>query len=211
MRLNSHREKKKTMRLICGYRRTGKDTLYQQLNGEGQIPFNWTIYAPPGVTDLSAFHRGGPRAAFADALKGEVQQQLRTAGVVFDYEAEKDTRVFRFQHRDTTYRQECIDHGRRRREQDKDCWVKIVMDAATPDTIVTDFRFPNEYDFLHQSGHPLTTIRVFRGDVPIPDVTEPSEHSLDTFKTDFLLVLFESDFTDAVQRFPQYRDYVRVG
>lgn len=201
------------MRLICGYRRTGKDTLYQQLNKQGEIPFNWRVYAAPEAdhaSQLAWLHQKGPRAAFADELKRQVQDRLKHAGVIFDYEAEKDTRVFEFEGRKTTYRQECIDHGRRRREEDKDYWARIVLRQGGIDTIITDFRFPNEYAFIKEHVGDVLTIRVFRGEVPIPPAEELSEHSLDPFTADLLLVVSDRDLEEACKLFPQYRTYIRI-
>ena len=210
--------------MICGYRRTGKDTLYNQLNNVGDISFNWHVYYRPDSEMAEIFGKGphpaiineilapGSRFAFADRLKQDVQGQLREAGIIFDYEAEKDTREFSFQGNLTTYRQMCIDHGAKMRELDKDYWCRIVTDQiGTDNAIITDFRFPNEHTFVANYAAtnklPLVTIRVFRKEVPIPTLSEPSEHSLDTFQTDLLLVRDEKDFEEACKLFPQYQDY----
>jgi len=194
------------MRLICGYRRTGKDTLCQQIN-EGTI--SWLVYTKEGAgVPLGAF-RPGPRRAFADRLKGEVQALLKAENIIFSYEDEKDSRHFTYQGRDMTYRQLCIEHGCRMREIDPCYWIRGI-NSDGEDVIVTDFRFPNEYSFPRETDPNIITIRVFRKEVPIPPVGEPSEHSLDNFLTDLLLVPSEADFTEALKLFPQYRAYQRA-
>ena len=201
------------MRIICGYRLTGKDTLYNQLNCFGDVPFNWLIYYKD-IDKLKKLMGVGPRLAFADRLKQDVQGQLKEAGIVFNYEAEKDTRTFLYRGQPITYRQMCIDHGLAMRNKDKDYWCRIVTEQVnSSNAIITDFRFPNEYTFVQQYANdnklPLLSIRVFRKEVPIPPVNEPSEHSLDSFQTDLLLVRDKADFIKACELFPQYRDYIR--
>lgn len=191
------------MRLICGYRRTGKDTLCQMMSNPIKETFPWLIYTKSNINRWKLL-RPGTRRAFADNLKLRIQEQLKEAGIIFDYEAEKDSYIFEFRGHLTTYRQECITYGRKHRE----LWPRILLEQCDEDTIVTDFRFPDEFYLFRSQWPELLTIRVFRMDVPIPPLDETSEHSLDNFLTDCLFVPTPDDFTAAVKQFPQYRDYV---
>ena len=66
------------------------------------------------------------------------------------------------------------------------------------------------------SINPLS-IRIFRSEVPIPDVKEATEHSLDSFTTDLLILSGENsdvvkqEFEACCVIFPQYQKYVSKG
>lgn len=70
--------------------------------------------------------------------------------------------------------------------------------------VVTDNRYPYEIE----NKHPCITIRMFRLDVAIPPAQENSEHSMDTFKCDFVLCKSNEDFEILKKTMPQYNEYV---
>jgi len=187
--------------LVCGYRRTGKDTLVKMFNGE--LPFNWIIYRDPDsekCLDVKPVRRIG----FADKLRQEVNQLLNLTDN-FDYETFKETIVSDGK----TYRDFLIDHGGFRRSQDVNYWVKQVLPMVTDESMITDWRFVNELLYLQTNLVTITTIRLFRSEVPIPPMNIDSEHNLDNTVTDFLLVTDEQEFVKACEIFPQYKNFIR--
>ncbi len=71
---------------------------------------------------------------------------------------------------------------------------QIVSDKNISSIVITDWRHVHEYEFIkqyieqHHLPWKIVTIRLFREEVPIPDASEKSEHNLDNFQTDQVLV-----------------------
>ena len=202
--------------LVCGYRRTGKDTLAAQINDPHPIQvFTWHAYGEPienGSTGKIFRIHPSRQISFARKLKEEVREML-DLDPDFDMEPHKDSLKIQGK----LLRQHLIDHGITRREQDPNYWCKAAFEDVNSgeSIIVTDWRFPNEYDYVLnwvncRSNITLQTVRVFRKDVPIPPNT-PSERSLDTIQTDFVLLpqINEEDERKALaSHFPQYIGYI---
>lgn len=189
--------------LVCGYRRTGKDTLCKQLQGTSEVPFNWLIYRRPGAHLFPNWP--ARRVAFADILKDEVEASIKEyLPPGFDRERDKEKPLATGK----SFRQHCIDLGREKRAIDPFYWAKLAFSSVGLDEsiIVTDWRYPHELEYAKRFGE-VTTIRVYRSSVPHPDPKEDSEHSLDPVSTDFLLVTSEKDFADALQYFPFYSGF----
>jgi len=200
----------KQVYLVCGYRRTGKDTLVKMFNKE--LEFNWLVYSD---TSYKLECENVIRVGFADKLREEVNQILNLSDN-FDYDTFKETIVQNGQ----TYRDILIQHGGLRRSQDIDYWVKQIIPRiqnTKENIMITDWRFRNELiclernlEELNQNKYTvLKTIRVFRSEVPIPPYEVDSEHNLDKTLTDFLLVTSEEEFTKACELFPQYINFVK--
>ncbi len=183
---------------ITGYRRTGKDTLCQQIQNKSNIPFNWTVYSSP-TTDLK-FNQvldlfcNGKRLAFADCLKQEVKDILGDPNLDIDKEKDRlilpDGRLLR---------QLLIDHGQLRRDQNPHYWIEKIIPKLEDKTIITDWRFPNEINYPY--GKKIITIRVYDKNVPIPPYGV-SERDLDSFCPDFFLTRGETTFDNLVTQFP---------
>lgn len=216
--------------LVAGYSRSGKDTLFKILSEGGKIEDfggdhretksqfkKWLIYsakdtAKPNFGDHSKLKRVG----FADALKEESFKVLGLTGKYQDYESEKDKKLVYPQYDPMSepvpklLRQHYIDHGSMRREQDIDYWAKAALNPFKDDlghVIVTDFRFLNEN--AHAVKNFITnTTRVFNSQVRIAPKDVVSEHDLDDFLTDYLLVHSEEEFTKALVVFPQYSHFI---
>lgn len=202
--------------LLCGYRRTGKDTLYQKLSRTDTTGFLWTIYQHPDRVSVPFPSESKYiRSAFADALKVE-------AGRIYDIpetipDANKD--IQQFIHYKTgalvSARDIYIEWGACRRAEDPDYWCKTALsmvNAADDDWIVvTDWRFANESNYVIANCAKTITCRLYRSDIVEPEATIESEHQLDPYLTDLLLVRNSTEFDLAVNRFPQYRGYVPTG
>ncbi len=198
--------------LVCGYRRTGKDTLVKMFNGEEE--FNWVVYKNPN-NKVRFQIINVDRVGFADAIRREVNQMLDLSEIV-DYNTFKEVVI-----RDgKTYRDFLREHGAYRRNQDVNYWVCRAADweDLTDEVImITDWRFVNELEYLKNrgldiGGLDIVTIRLFRSEVPIPPDGIVSEHQLDNTTTDFLLLPKTNtgfEFERACSLFPQYKNYIK--
>lgn len=194
--------------LICGYRRTGKDTLCSTLiNSYNE--FKWRIYKHP--TNLSKTFNSSTyrRTAFADALKIEVNEEYNIPLNIAD--SDKDTK--QFVHHKTgaiiSARDAYIELGTLRKEHDKDYWCKKAFTDDNTTFVVTDWRFYHELNYVNENFKDIITTRVYRSSVIEPPMNIESEHALDDYRTDFLLLPDSIDeFAKVVERFPQYVEYV---
>ncbi len=184
--------------LVCGYKRTGKDTLVKMFNNEEK--FDWVVYSAGNHLDVVPVVRVG----FADKLRQEVNQVLNIREDM-DYDTFKEIVVSDGK----TYRDILIEYAAYRRDQDIDYWVKQVSLTPGQNYMVTDWRYKNEVEFLQKRGF-VTTIRVYRSEVPVPGKDVISEHSLDNECTDFLLISPSEKFEEVCKLFPQYTGYKRV-
>ncbi len=223
-----------SIQLMTGYRRHGKDTVQKASHTHILVPLthpvysklSWVGYMQPGEGVSPPVYADLERVAFADALKRFTHVKLGLDPVdAQHYDDVKDTMVVQAPDTglETTLRGHYIEYGRQEREKDADVWCKAAChqlitaiqdkDAAEQCHVqITDWRFPNELRYTIEAakhlGLPLSTWRVFRASVPIPDADEPSEHSLDSCPTDVLLLTSAEEFHLACERFPQYRHYV---
>jgi hypothetical protein len=204
--------------LICGYRRTGKDTLYQKLTSPDPLGFSWTIYQHPSRTQkVLSKDESYVRSAFADALKLEASVEYNIPAIIPD----EDKDLKQFVHPQTqelvSARDIYIEWGSIRRSQDPDYWCKAVFKSLIVDEetsiIVTDWRFHNECRYTIETFENTITCRIYRSDVPEPDAQIESEHQLDSYTTDVLLIRSDDDleFERAINKFPQYREYIPTG
>lgn len=203
--------------LICGYRRTGKDVLFNILSGmEAPERFQWRIYKQNEHKDLVK-RNNYIRSGFADKLKQEASEQYNIPLIIPD--AEKD--IKQFKHYKTgqlvSARDIYIEWGSYRRSQNINYWCQAAFDNITKDSddicIVTDWRFKNEVQYVLDAFNNVTTVRLYRSDVQVPDINIASEHELDNYQTDLLLIRdnVEDEFQKAVTLFPQYKDYIPYG
>jgi len=182
--------------LICGYKRTGKDTLYENLTLNGQ--YNWSVYRN-SQKELK-LDKNYSRFSFADELKKEVS---KIYGIPFQVD-DKDLKQYkRVDGKIASARDLYIEWGTIKRKQDPYYWCKFIKKDKC---IITDWRYPNELEYV-ANGSDTSTVRVFRSSVPVPDQTIESEHSLDKFTTDFLVLDNCDDLAKVQSLFPQYKDY----
>lgn len=202
--------------LVCGYRRTGKDKLYNILTNDLEARFKWRIYKSPTCSspEFNKFQKY-KRIGFADTLKHEAHTEYGIPEHIND--DEKDIKQFEHykSHNIVSARDIYIELGALRRLEDKEYWCRTALTQVPNDIntncIITDWRYKNEIQYAAEIFPHITTVRVYRSEVPEPHISIQSEHELDDYKTDFLL-LCESDhvneFNKAVKRFPQYNGYV---
>lgn len=188
--------------MICGYRKTGKDTLVKMFNDQEE--FKWLIYHSPLIDDLKIDKV--KRIGLADALRKEVNTIYNISDGI-NYDTFKETKM----ENGKTYRDILIEHGTFRRSQDINYWVRQVINLiyeTDGNIMITDWRFVNELNYLVK-WFDIITIRLFRSEVPIPSYEVESEHNLDNVLTNYLLVTSEEEFKKACEIFPQYNNFIR--
>ena len=187
---------------LIAYTKTGKDTLVKTLNSRKNNFESWLVYSQ---SEDWPDKRDWIRLALADALKREVCMKHKIS-----YEEDKkDIKNIILDGKIISFRDLCIKVGKE--TGDKQKWSKMILEQIDPNKnyIITDLRFKHEIDCLHdywEKNHiEYKTVRLFNSNVQIPPSNIISEHELDEFKTDFLLVKKEED----IQKFSQYHDFVQ--
>ena len=180
--------------LLAGYRRHGKDTFYRHLAGEDSTyDYDVRLGVAPVKFPVGTYRR----IAFADILKEECARFL---GITVDYiEEHKDGPLpagvqYYFNGPpgngvSFTMRDVLIDYGRRKRADNVnyfvDCVINEIRDNTDCITIITDWRFTNEFKriqtFFADTSRQIIPARIFRYDAPFPPADEESEHQLDSF------------------------------
>ena len=208
--------------MVCGYRGTGKDTLCEQFNSIK--PFNWKVL---GKRDIQHALRIQPakRIAYADVLKKTVHKML---GINEDINTEPLKEMLLLQiekiigyelskqyDKNKSLRDYYIQYAKEKRQEDENYWCsRIELKELKGTIMVTDWRYKNEYEYVrtHWIYNTMTTIRVFRKDVSIPQ--HESEHELDGVQTDYVLIPekeYEKEYNKLIEIFPQYSEYVEKG
>ena len=221
--------------MICGYKRTGKDTFVNYVTSEvNKDTPQYSIYAEKKYIDdfyqKDGFYHiekqnttqkevfdfsGGSRMAFADSLKQEVRK-IHNIPSSFDENLYKETPLFDGK----SFRDLCIEIANQRRLCDHNYWSRKAYVDRPKDVkklLVSDFRFFDELLYMCSTGNLIKTFRIFRSEVPIPEplleVQDP-EHSLDNFRTDYLILAkdkSDDEFKKAKEVFPYlYNNYTRV-
>ena len=205
--------------LICGSQGTGKDTLAAQIMKLClTFTWNWKILSPLGAKNPFTLLDHCQRVSFAQQVRDEcyidndIDDELR-----WKVEEHKNEPLPELQGR--SWREILVEHAQARRAQDPDHWVNMALPKLKQNlyNLVTDFRFLNEYQVVCNNFSAVTTIRVFRQAVPIPQPVkegeEDPEHSLDDFMTDYVLIPeanFEAEREALLTVFPQYQNYVII-
>lgn len=222
--------------LVSGYRRTGKDKLYSILsaNDEFDGKFKWIIYKHPN--NLKDFTSNDEkfkyiRTAFADALKQESSDEYKIPTTISDSEKDLEQFIHYKTGKNVSARDIYIEWGKIRRSQDLDYWCKAAFTSSNISSkeemetsqhvsntelyayFVTDWRFTNEANYVLNNFNNVITVRVYRSNVPVPPIDVDSEHNLDNYRADFLLIPdgVEGEFEKAIKIFPQYTDYIPSG
>ena len=175
--------------LLSGYKRSGKDYLFKILNKEIECYNNWYVFSNSinGKRNLINDNtKELVRLSLADKVKKEV---LEIYGIPIEVK-DKEEKIFT--HYKTgeiiSARDAWIEWSAIRKQEDQLYWVKVIIDKILPDkiTVITDWRYEYEYQYLSSFFNNITTVRLFNPNVNIP--TDESEVSLDNFTSDFLLV-----------------------
>src|SRR5579871_6294520 len=213
--------------LTCGYTKTGKDTLFRNISGLSDNKHKYALFRSSKDIKLDNnflkfISEKTKRIGFADQIKRDVNYELLGTYNPFAFDAFKDSlkvtkKGVPWASEMKTLRQYYIDHGCNMRKIDPDHWVKEAEKCIGDNTLIniTDFRFPNECEYFVKKSekYRVTTVRIFRSSVDVPNINEPSEHSLDQFVTDYVVIsgqdqeTINDEFNKLVKQFPQYADY----
>ena len=201
--------------LLCGYKCSGKDSVYEDIIHES-FHDNWKVYSVKGNTDDIQFANNTKyrRVAFADKLKRSVLSKYNLDPSI--------SKEYIIPSLECTYRELLIKESNEAVKTDPYVWAKSALapymsSTHTVPICITDWRYPHEYTYLSIHFMPsrpdvqLLTARVVRPVVVIPDPSDMSEHSLDYFQTDIVIVPKElEDFSTVTDMFPQYKYYKLV-
>lgn len=222
--------------LICGYKRSGKDTFFHKLSKLKNITIDenldpsqcqesgthFYILCKPGCLDSNfCFNKKTLiRTAMADMVKEEIHDYFKLnftskecAELAKDHLTfyDEETMVYR------SLRSYYIEHAMKMRKINPDHWCnKAYVNLLMSDTIqndhenndvgITDWRFKNEKLFFEKVGE-VKSYRIFRKETNDENFFDTSEHELDNEITDFLVVGSIEDVEVAKKKFPQYYDY----
>lgn len=219
--------KQQQLTFVIGYKSVGKDTFIEDLQNSklrqchNADDAKWTVYSKrDNLAILKLLDGEIKRYSFADALKIKTHDFLKLKGCSFNtFDEVKETAEFQNPTNPLerkTIRQFYIDLGQQEKLKNANVWTQIVHDAIYKDQltqkhikpIISDFRFKNEILIPKQT----TTVRLFRKQVPIPPFAESlkidSEHNLDDFESDYLLLPpGQEEFDAAIELFPQYANF----
>lgn len=178
--------------LAAGYKRTGKDTLYSCL--QSGFLGNWKVYCrrDNGIIYPKLFE-SMPKLEVSTAV---IQEFTSRTGISITEENKESHRL------------ELIEIAETRKLQDPSYWIHQCLLSAkgSKNIYISGFRFPLEYEYCKNNSENCISVRVFRKEVPIP--SEPQEHGLDEFPTDFLFLGLDTELEDVVSIFPQYTEYI---
>lgn len=180
--------------LVCGFRGTGKDTFFDKLKGKND--FKFYIYKKFNLERFTKTEQVLSRIGIADNLKKIVNKKYN-----IEFDCNKDKLITK----DKTVRDLYIEYAERCLKIDKYYWVKLIK--FDKHCCVTDFRYMNEFEYLSLKFE-FKTLRVYRSDVEEPCGDVKSEHDLDLFVTDYLVVGSEDEFVKCCLRFRQYNNFV---
>ena len=216
---------------LIAYRGTGKDTLYNNITDPEHL--GWKVYGPPQSKTLKI--ATAYRVAYADKLKFIVCDLLKLDKVENPSSVHpliKPTQVMTSKewvtggHLDLlkdvspeeinlstlenkSVRRWLIDHGTYLKSiHGLNYFRDLIADEVSQiyDTvIITDTRY------LYEMFPDTISVRLFRSDVPIPDISEHSERSLDTYQCSYVFCKSDGDFRILAESQPQYKEYVYLG
>jgi len=195
---------------LVAYKHTGKDTLFKILNKEINNYEKWQVYSNTqnrlpnfGFGDL--INNKYKRIALADKLKEKICK-IHSIKYV---EEEKDVKNILVNNELFSFRDLCIDYAI---NNDPLIWVKkvakILEENKNENYMVTDLRLLHELEILEKLDN-YVSIRLFDGLKEIPCKNIKSEHELDFYSTDFLL-LRNVTFENFLILFPQYLNYENI-
>lgn len=202
--------------LISGYRQHGKDTFLKNMIETADLPEGVTskydIYineeSKLSVTKILAEPgHNYKRIAFADILKQNLAAVLGMDVVELENSKSKpmsSEHIIKYPHNlpeNQVYRDAMIDLGLYMRSEIGDWyWAKLAADttklADTDIIVITDLRFPSEFNFGRFVNRNVVILRVHRENAPIPPSNDPSEHSLNDYPFDIIAVPKGQDTKD---------------
>lgn len=182
--------------LICGYKRTGKDTFADELS-KGNYEHVRAVYArrPHASKEHNAMifenaFLGAERITFAGSIRSLVSEILQLPE---DSEFLTDRKDEIFTEDGETVRDVMIRIGNEGRKRDPEVWAKKMISEMRRRGwerrfVCSDWRFKNELIAMRREVANVITFRVFRHSVPIPPSDVTSEHDLNDVDVDFVVL-----------------------
>jgi hypothetical protein len=217
--------------LVCGYKRSGKDTFYkslyngtmktvnpgEELGSESNLTPYFYIFSHSHNETIDLNEILLKQASFASMVKKEVQMYFQISFKKPEVEDMcKDNLEFFDEEKNKyrTLREYYIEHAMKMRERDSDHWVKETekyvysqQKDSREQFMITDWRFPNERRYFEKNFSSIT-YRIFRDEADDENFFDLTEHSLDNEITDFLVLGNLEDVEKAKAKFPQYKEYI---
>lgn len=197
--------------LVTGYSKSGKTTLPQLFNKTKG--WNYSIYSKDTKTQLQIYGKVN-EVKIAKIIRRELEIEDNVNNER-KYEDMKDKLFMgNYTYRDILEQQILYERKKDPYYFIKKCYAHYIAGNENQNLMITDFRFPEEYDYLTNLNP--TTIRIFR---KVPEIKSEkyseykSEHALDSFKTDFLFIPYNESregFWNAIAKFPQYSNYTKI-
>ena len=181
---------------------------------------NNTYYSIFGINDkldlYNDFDINGTEISFVKHIKDYVHSKLKINNLsLFELEKCKDNNYLDIE--SNTYKslnQFYLEYAEDEKTKNLNIWSEKVFNTFKDNfdniNYITDFKFYNEYLYMKNRVTNLKTTRIYRSSVPISDKYIESEHDLDQFETDYLLVTSPLEFYKALRIFPQYKNYKYV-
>ncbi len=197
---------RQTILMNCGYKRTGKDTLKDILDGNNVNKYKFFVYGTH-EKNMVDIRKQYTKLSFAEPLKSEVHRIFNIPFEIND--VNKDIKMFKLPNEQIVSARDLYQiWGEHKKTHDMNHWAKLLKNKIKDENYyISDWRFINEYVFMKNIDADIITTRIFRNSVKIPKYENKSEHELDNFTTDFLIVSDELDFQAAIRVFPQYSNY----
>lgn len=199
--------------LLLGYRGTGKDTFFKELqkcksitNAASVLNYKCTFGFANWIDIDKNKNVTYKRIGLADSLKEHVykkynfpQYQRSSIGSLKDKPIHSflcgnvETKNFA---KNTTFRDLCIQEGTQKCKEQPTYWCEQAMQQQHPISneamyVVTDLRQWHELFYFQklakQYQFSLKTIRLVRTQVAVPPINIPTEHELDSFQSDIVL------------------------
>lgn len=129
--------------LVCGYRRTGKDTLAKYFTGETEWSnFNWSVFRHPECYLIFEVVRC-QQVSFARKLKEHVLSMLNLSPDL-DVEQMKDVLIVDGK----LLRHHFMDYAMEKRLENIDYWAELAFSGVSThsNVVVSDWRFVNEFE-----------------------------------------------------------------
>jgi len=223
--------------LICGYKRSGKDTFYKKIQtgafykhtedpsqdtNKHSLNHYTNIYleseprfyilSKPGTTTSIEVLKNSIRIAMANMVKQEVNHNLRIGFKTKELAKDNLTIYDNEKGKYRVLREYYIEHAMKMREMNPDHWchqsyLHLLTSEEENDNVVITDWRFKNEKEFFENYGPVITYRIFRSETDDENFFDVSEHSLDQENTDFLVLGNLKDIERAKSKFPQYKDY----
>lgn len=184
--------------MITGYKGTGKDTFYKLAKENKITDETYEVHGCTKEEFREIIENINNRVSFADNVKMLASNRWKDVLSINSFtEENKDKKI-----RNTNYtiRDLYILEAAMYANVDPLFWVKNVY--IEKNDIITDFRYPKEYNYLSEK-YKVTTIRIFRKEIICTN--DLIENLLDDFRTDIVLLCKDTSIEDFNSHFTKIK------